>query len=140
VLLGQGLPEWRRGLGFAGLALLPVLHVLPNDGGQWYLLLPSVGAALAWGAIADAEPRWRRWVVLLVAITALASLGESFAWRRASLDVDRTVDLVRDGLWQEPTRQDPRNWPHRGPSFCCGVPYQVLEAPEPGWGPITEGP
>ena len=52
IFFGRRSPEqrsWRLGLVLSGLALLPVFHVLPNDGGQWYLLLPSLGAALAWG-------------------------------------------------------------------------------------------
>lgn len=138
VLWGSSQPEWRRGMALAGLALLPVLHVLPNDGGQWYLLLPSLGAALALGAVAGLEGRAWRLAVAIVVISGALAGWEAVAWRQAATRVEATVQEVRAGDAPEPGRQDPRNWPHRGPSFCCGVPYQVLEDVEPGWGPIFE--
>ena len=50
------------------------------------------------------------------------------------MEVERIIDEARQ-VEQEhgleavsiPPRQDPRNWPHLGPSFCCGLPYQLLE-------------
>ncbi len=116
--------RWRLGLGLAVLALLPVAHVLPNDGGQWYLLLPSVGAALAWGAMAERTPGVR----VLVVVMALLACVEAVAWRTASVRVDAQIEAQRiDRV--EPPRQDPRDWPHRGPSFCCGLPYQLYDDP-----------
>ena len=138
VLLGWPRREWRRGMALAGLALLPVLHVLPNDGGQWYLLLPSVGAALALGAVAGAGVGGRRLATAVVVVTLALAAWEADAWRRAAVRVDQRVEEVRAGDAEPPRSQDPRDWPHRGPSFCCGVPYQVLEGVERGWGPIFE--
>ncbi len=133
VYLGAGRPGWQRGTAMAGSALLPVLHVLPNDGGQWYLLLPSLGIALAWADLAE-EPRLRNAVIGVVALTAVAGTYEAVAWQRAAVRVEAALPAQIE----QPTREDPRTWPHRGPSFCCGVPYQVQEDPPPGWGPITE--
>ena len=138
VLLGWPQPEWRRGVALAAVALPPVLHVLPNDGGQWYLLLPSLGAALALGAVAGAERRSWRLAMAIVGITAALACWEAMAWRTAAARVQGTIEAVIAGTEEAPRRQDPRNWPHRGPSFCCGVPYQVLEDPDRGWGPIVE--
>lgn len=138
VLLGWTRPEWRRGMLLAGLALLPVLHVLPNDGGQWYLLLPSLGVALALGAVAEVDGRSWRIGVLVVVIAGILACWEASAWRRAAERVDATIEEVRAGRVEAPRRQDPRDWPHRGPSFCCGLPYQVLEDPGRGWGEIVE--
>ena len=82
VLVGAGSQAWHRGVALALVALLPVLHVLPNDGGAWYLLLPSVGLAMAWAEIAQ-EARWRRGLIAMVALTAILATTEAFAWRAA---------------------------------------------------------
>ena len=124
VQLGAVDRTWRLGLGLAAVALLPVAHVLSNDGGQWYLLLPSVGAALAWGALAERTAGVR----VLVAVMALLACVESVAWRQASLQVDAQIEAHRTDR-VAPPRQDPRDWPHRGPSFCCGLPYQLYDDP-----------
>jgi hypothetical protein len=127
VQLGGRRPDVRLGAGIAVLGLLPVLHVLPNDGGQWYLLLPSIGAALAWGAFAEDR---RGLVLALVVLAAGLALGESVAWRRAAVDVAAVIEEQRTADPRTPPpRQDPRTWPHRGPSFCCGLPYQLYEEP-----------
>ena len=122
-------PRARVGLALAALAMLPVLHVLPNDGGQWYLLLPSVGAALAWGVVAERQPR----LLLAVIVLAAALAGwESLAWRQAAFAVHETVEAQRGAEPRvAPPTQDPRTWPHRGPSFCCGLPYQLYDEPRP---------
>lgn len=133
VYFGLGREQWHRGVAMAAVALLPVMHVLPNDGGQWYLLLPSLGVALAWADLASV-PALRRAVVAVVAITAVAATYEAVAWQRAAVRLEASIAAQID----EPTREDPRLWPHRGPSFCCGVPYQVQEDPPRGWGPISE--
>ncbi len=140
LLLGRDLPDWRVGVTIGVLGLAPVLHVIGNDGGQWYLLLGSVGAALAWGALAEALPgkRGTAVAIALLGVCLVAATWEATRWRAASIEVDRIVEDVRCGRAEPPPRQDPRAWPHRGPSFCCGVPYQVLEARPAGWGPIFE--
>lgn len=121
--------EVRLGLALAASGMLPVLHVLPNDGGQWYLLLPSVGAALVWGAAA--EERRSLAVAVLVLASALA-LAESFAWREAAHRVDAAIEAQRSADPRvAPGPQDPRDWPHRGPSFCCGLPHQLYDDPIP---------
>jgi len=135
--LGAGRPLWQRGVVIAAVASIPVLHVLPNDGAQWYLLLPSLGIALAWADLAT-EPRLRRAIAGIIAITAVSAGYEAIAWQRAGVRAEGIVEQVRAGEVDAPPRQDPRVWPHRGPSFCCGVPYQVLEQPPPGWSGITE--
>jgi hypothetical protein len=137
VRFGSGRASWRRGVAMAGVAILPVLHVLPNDGGQWYLLLPSLGIALAWGALAEDARLWRG-VLVVVAVSTLFGLYEAVAWQRAAVRVDATIEGVRAAQMEAPPRQDLRDWPHRGPSFCCGVPYQVLDDPGRGWSGITE--
>jgi hypothetical protein len=135
---GASRPGVRTGLGLVVLAMLPVLHVLPNDGGQWYLLLPSVGAALAWGALAEDRPRIPMAVVILAAGLALF---ESMAWREAAQRVDATIEAQRMvDPRVEPPRQDPRAWPHRGPSFCCGLPHQLFDDPLPDAPPGAETP
>jgi len=138
VVVGRGSQRrstWLLGLGLAALALLPVLHVLRNDGGQWYLLLASLGTSLSWGALAeDGLPRRRLWLALVL-LFALSCSWEGFRWRIASEKVDAMVsealrtqaELGRDAV-QHPAPQDPRAWPHMGPSVCCReLPYQVLE-------------
>ncbi len=130
----EGSRSWQLGLVLVALALLPVFHVLPNDGGQWYLLLPSLGAVLAWGGLAEQGlPRRRLWLALLLLFAAFA-VWESSQWRKASFEVDEVVAKARLVAAEhgreavvEPSEQEPRNWPHMGPSFCCGLPYQVLE-------------
>ncbi len=136
--LRPGSREQRRAIRCAvalvAASLLPVLHVLPNDGGQWYLLLPSLFVALAWGLYVDGGGRRRGILVLVVAVCALVTFQESLRWRSAAVEVERIIDEARQ-VEQEhgleavsiPPRQDPRNWPHLGPSFCCGLPYQLLE-------------
>jgi len=112
-------PSWRPAL-FVGAALLPVAHVLPNDGGQWYLLLPSLGAAWWWGSVG--RPR------LLLPVLAVASLVTALQWREASQAVDAVLRSAESPA-DAPPAQDPRDWPHHGPSFCCGLPFQVFEPP-----------
>ncbi len=125
--LGSSRRDLRLGSALVGLALLPVLHVLPNDGGQWYLLLPSVGAALIWGGMATERPKA---VLALVGILALLAGGEAVAWRRAAVDVAATIEGQRSADPRiAPPHQDPRTWPHRGPSFCCGLPHQLYDEP-----------
>lgn len=127
----------RLGLLFSVLGIAPVVHVLGNDGGQWYLLLPSVGASLAWGAWAT-SPKRLAVGGLLVVLSMGCTLVEATRWRDASDQIGRIVseaqtvagELGRDVL-EQPPAQDPRSWPHVGPSFCCGFPYQILE-PLPG--------
>ncbi|MEE2829657.1 MAG: hypothetical protein VX498_10765 [Myxococcota bacterium] len=132
LLIGFRTAEGRRALGFLALALLPVLHVLPNDGGQWYLLLPSLGAAWLWGRILDSSHalKWA-WIGLL--LTGMAAVWEARAWDRAA---DRVAEIIAVG--EDPGPQRPLDWPHRGPSFCCGLPYQVINEAPRGWGPIDE--
>ncbi len=136
VILGGMFAAGRNSVGFAlgwalaALALLPVVHVLPNDGGQWYLLLPSLGVALAWGAVAQARPG--RWVQVFIGFCAAVTLAESMAWRAAALEIDRVISAAAELPAEErepPQRQRPADWPHRGPSFCCGLPYQLFEPP-----------
>ena len=127
VQLGISDVRWRTGVLVGVLALLPVAHVLPNDGGQWYLLLPSVGFALAWGALSMDRPRG---VIGLVVLLGLLSAWESAAWSTASTRVEATLEAALPvGPEAAPPKQDPRDWPHRGPSFCCGLPWQLFEAP-----------
>jgi hypothetical protein len=138
VVVGRSSPRrntWLLGLGLAALALIPVLHVLRNDGGQWYLLLATLGTSLSWGALArDGLPRRRFWLALVL-LFALFCAWESSRWRVASEKVDAMVtaalrtqaELGRDAV-EHPPPQDPRSWPHMGPSFCCKeLPFQVLE-------------
>jgi len=132
IQIGRSDRTWLLGVGLAVLALLPVAHVLPNDGGQWYLLLPSVGGALAWGAFAVDQ---RRATIALTVLFAAFALYEAAAWGAASSRVEATLELVLpSGPEAAPPKQDPRTWPHRGPSFCCGLPYQLFEgeAAQPG--------
>jgi len=123
---------WLFGLGLSATALLPVLHVLPNDGGQWYLLLPSLGVGLSWGIVLS-DLRWRRPVAVgVVLLFALYCSWESSRWAQASVQVDEIIHHAREtrSSGQPPpslSAQDPRDWPHMGPSLCCGIPYQVLE-------------
>jgi hypothetical protein len=49
-----------RGLILTSLALLPILHVIHNAGGQWYLLLPSLGVAYCWGGHYQSIPRKKK--------------------------------------------------------------------------------
>ncbi len=124
--LAQRLPKRNVRLGGALvlLALLPVVHVLPNDGGQWYLLLPSVGAALVWGSVAT------RGVWGVVALCFALSGYEALQWRAAALDVAATIEEQRGADPRvAPPRQDSPTWPHRGPSFCCGLPHQLYDEP-----------
>ncbi len=130
VYFGAGRKRWQQGVAVAVVALLPVLHVLPNDGGQWYLLLPTLGIALAWGDLLDDAPVA---AACLIAACAIATGWEGGAWKKAGAQVEQILDA---GV--EPPPQDVRDWPHRGPSFCCGVPYQVRADVPRGWGPITE--
>jgi hypothetical protein len=130
---------WLLGLGMAAISLLPVLHVLGNDGGQWYLLLPSLGISLSWAALVGdglprgGLPRRAQWFAL-IALFAVFSCWQSLQWRVASQRVEAVVSEARrvsaesgaDAV-QQPPVQEPRQWPHMGPSFCCGLPYQVLE-------------
>jgi len=130
---------WLLGIAMAAVSLLPVVHVLANDGGQWYLLLPSLGISLSWGALVGEPlphggfPRRRQWFALIAAFS-LFSCWQSLQWRAASQEVEAVVSEARSlsaesgsGAVQQPPAQDPRQWPHMGPSFCCGLPYQVLE-------------
>lgn len=131
-LLGLRRPEGRRGLGLMLLALLPVIHVLPNDGGQWYLLLPSLGAAWLWASVVP-EGRWLPLVLAALLLTLCCALWEGRAWSRAAA---RVHVLIAAGV--DPGVQDPVRWPHRGPSFCCGLPYEVVNDLPRGWGGVDE--
>ncbi|MBJ95633.1 MAG: hypothetical protein CMP23_14315 [Rickettsiales bacterium] len=140
---------WALGLGLTFLAVLPVLHVLPNDGGQWYLLLPSVGASYCWAAVMEQRlgrapghvvgmRRTYLLVGLLLLLFAFHSLWQSCRWQEASVRVDRMIEAARverqaGGLAMGPMPQDPSSWPHLGPSLCCGFPYQLFEPVPPRW-------
>ncbi len=115
----------RLGLAAAAVAALPVLHVLPNDGGDWYLLLPTIPLAAAWASLA--ERGHARAVVAVVAIVAVAGMLRAGAWAEASEVVGARIEAADPDA--PPPRQDPRDWPHVGPSFCCGLPYQLFADP-----------
>jgi len=135
VVVGGSVKErslWVLGLALAGLSLLPVIHVLPNDGGQWYLLLPSLGAALSWGLVLSEQRLPGRLVLGFLAVLALYSAWETSCWVQASVRVDEMIHQARSlreetGEVMQLPPQDPREWPHMGPSLCCGIPFQVLE-------------
>lgn len=114
----------RRATLAAAIAVLPVLHVLPNDGGQWYLLLPTIPLAVLWAELGGRSPR-----VVSAAVCVL--LVVSLSWGSGWADASRTVDrMIREADPDHPPpRQDPRDWPHVGPSFCCGLPYQLFADP-----------
>jgi len=118
-------PKARLALGAAAVAAVPVLHVLPNDGGDWYLLLPTIPLAAAWASIAERRPRAAASVVVAVLAVGIA---RGWTWHVASTEVARTID-AGDARSEPPPRQDPRDWPHVGPSFCCGFPYQLFADP-----------
>ncbi len=123
---------WLLGLGLSALALLPVLHVLPNDGGQWYLLLPSLGIGLSWSIVLSDRRVSGALAIGVIALFALYCSWESSRWAQASEQVDEIIRQAREvrSAAQAPANlpvQDPRDWPHMGPSLCCGIPFQVLE-------------
>ena len=125
-------PTWLLGLGLSALALLPVLHVLPNDGGQWYLLLPSLGIGLSWSIVLSDRRLSGALAIGVIGLFALYCSWESSRWAQASVQVDEVIQQAREArsAGQNPAdvpRQDPRDWPHMGPSLCCGIPFQVLE-------------
>jgi hypothetical protein len=122
--------SFRRGLLAAGIAALPVLHVLPNDGGQWYLLLPTVAMATCWADVSEEFGGPARSV--LIAGLLAVGLMWSGQWAEASQRVDARI---QEGPGDAPPRQDPRRWPHLGPSFCCGLPYQIFADPRAGLSP-----
>jgi hypothetical protein len=135
VVVARGVEDrgpWVLGLAFAALSLLPVLHVLPNDGGQWYLLLPSLGAGLSWGVVLSEKRLQGRLIVGFIALLALYSVWETSHWVESSVRVDEMIHQARaareeTGEVMQVPPQDPREWPHMGPSLCCGFPFQVFE-------------
>ncbi|HCP47538.1 MAG TPA: hypothetical protein DIU15_15965, partial [Deltaproteobacteria bacterium] len=116
----------RLGLVFCVLGMAPVIHVLGNDGGQWYLLLPSLGASLVWGSWAKTRTK-QGIAVVLVTATLGCTVVEASRWRGAADQIGQIIseaqvvaqELGADAL-EQPPAQDPRSWPHVGPSFCCG--------------------
>ncbi len=123
---------WLLGLALASLALLPVLHVLPNDGGQWYLLLPSLGIAMSWGLVLSDQRLPRQLAVAFTVLLFLHCTWESSRWAEASVRVDEMIEEARrakstTGTVPKLPAQEPREWPHMGPSLCCGFPYQLFE-------------
>ena len=120
------------GIGITTLSIIPTIHVLHNAGGQWYLLLPSFGIALSWGAIYQN----RKFLWCFIAIGTIITFVETLAWRKASIQIDTMIEVyaqsIQDNGWDSvtpPTKQNPTDWPHRGPSFCCGLPYQLFVEP-----------
>ncbi len=143
VRTGHKKTNWLLGVGLGLVSLLPVAHVLQNGGGQWYLFLPSLGFALAWGVIAEAFP-FRIWPVLILSFAAV-STAESMAWRKASIQIDQIIEAAKPRAIDKgpenlkpPPAQNPAEWPHRGPSFCCGFPWQIFQFS--GDGTMTKTP
>ena len=133
VALGIGAWLWRAGLVdassrrpllAAAVAVAPVLHVLPNDGGQWYLLLPTLALAPLWARAVGASPRLGS-----AAIAGFLAVGIvwSTQWADASRGVDARIRAA-SGPSDVP-REDVLDWAHLGPSLCCGLPYQLFADP-----------
>ena len=113
----------------AGVAFLPVVHVLPNDGGQWYLLLPTILLAAAWADLhADGLPKGARCLPLVFLVVGVVWSGQ---WAAAAREVDARVEAAGavPVEQREHPEEDPLQWPHAGPSLCCGYPYQLYADP-----------
>ena len=48
---------------------------------------------------------------------------DGWTWRAIEAGAN---DLGLDAV-EAPAPQRAMDWPHRGPSFCCGLPYQLFE-------------
>jgi hypothetical protein len=84
------------GLAWFALALLPVLGLpldLNNSNGERLMLLPSVGLALAFGAVVPERPRPAKLAALAAAAAAAALLSLDVArnWDRAARLADRVA-------------------------------------------------
>ncbi|MDI7269963.1 MAG: hypothetical protein QME96_18380, partial [Myxococcota bacterium] len=83
-------PAASLGIAWFGIALLPVMHVIPHHElmAEHYLYLPSVGAFIAAGAGLMRLRRWSPIVAAAIAALALVPLGmrtlvRNFDWRDA---------------------------------------------------------